>query len=351
MFRLLFAFSLMLAALPAFTSAVQAASFDCSKASSFFEKTICGDPSLSAADETLAVAYATALGGLSSQAADRVRADQRSWLDFASRLCTQDAQPMSAGNFPLVEGAYSSNCLQSEFTSRIGVLEGSRMMGKLRIYPVSAYAVFVDPEADPEDAWRVGHQAFSAPRIDGQTPEAKAFNSFVDTKLGDFATTLAAAGPTGRGLETGSDEDADLKVTAVLPSRITVERTDSSFGHGAAHGEYAITYLHFLREEQRALMAEDVFSGEDWQAILTKAVTDELHREIAADDLMLSDDTDLTLVVTDPQRWDFTDKALLIQFQPYEVSYYAYGAPTVRVPWAQLSGITTEQASTIAAGY
>jgi uncharacterized protein len=59
-------FVLALAALLLFVPIAQAASFDCSKAGTSFEKAICDNPELSKQDEVLAQAYATALGGLST---------------------------------------------------------------------------------------------------------------------------------------------------------------------------------------------------------------------------------------------------------------------------------------------
>jgi len=351
MLRLFLVLSLAVVAVPAATSAPQAASFDCSKASSFFETAICGDPPLSASDETLAVAYATAIGGLSREAADRLRAEQRRWLDFASRVCTTDGEPMNRDNFPIGEEVYHINCLLSEFSSRVEVLESSRMIEGLRIVPVSAYAVFIDPETGTGDAGHVGNQSYSAPRIDSQSTEAKTFNALIDAELGDFAITLVAAGMAGNGLPTGSDEGVSLAIKEVLPSRITVERNDSFYGHGAAHGQYSITYLHFLRNEQRALTAEDMFVGETWKLALVKEVTDEIHRQIAAEDLMLGEGFDLTPTITNPRNWDFTDRALIVQFQPYEISAYAYGAPTISVPWTALTAILNENAATISSGY
>ena len=55
------------------------ASFDCSKAQSPLEHAICAKPDLSAADDTLGSAYATALGGLSGDAEQKLRASQNAW--------------------------------------------------------------------------------------------------------------------------------------------------------------------------------------------------------------------------------------------------------------------------------
>src|SRR5688572_2855973 len=70
-----------------------AASFDCSKASTAYERAICDNADLSALDETLAVAFATATGGLSKPAIVVMRENQRNWIKFAERACTVDAEP------------------------------------------------------------------------------------------------------------------------------------------------------------------------------------------------------------------------------------------------------------------
>ena len=49
-----------------------------------------------------------------------------------------------------------------------------------------------------------------------------------------------------------------------------------------------------------------------------------------------------------PLRWDFSEEGLVIQFNIYEVTAYAMGAPTVTIPWGDLSAITTERAEHIA---
>src|SRR5690606_25836953 len=76
----------------AMVAPAQAASFACARAGTAFEHAICDNPRLSAADDTLAIAFATAIGGLSQSGVNAMRVDQRNWLDFAARSCTDDAQ-------------------------------------------------------------------------------------------------------------------------------------------------------------------------------------------------------------------------------------------------------------------
>lgn len=71
--KLLFASSLLVSPLIS-----TAASFDCTKASTQIEKTICGNDSISRLDEVLASAYKAAK--LSSADPDRLQADQKEWV-------------------------------------------------------------------------------------------------------------------------------------------------------------------------------------------------------------------------------------------------------------------------------
>jgi uncharacterized protein len=116
--------------------AAQAASFDCAKAGTSFEKAICADEGLSSQDEILAQAYATALGGLSTNAANEVKAGQKGWLSYAQRACSDEAEPIT--------GAYDeeqTQCLATTFRNRIRALEASRMQGGYRFYPIDRYHV------------------------------------------------------------------------------------------------------------------------------------------------------------------------------------------------------------------
>lgn len=72
---------------PATTAA--AASFDCARATTAIEKTICGDPALSKADERLAEVYASAVAV--SLSPSTVRAEQSRWLAQRDKLTSVDA--------------------------------------------------------------------------------------------------------------------------------------------------------------------------------------------------------------------------------------------------------------------
>ena len=61
---------------------------------------------------------------------------------------------------------------------------------------------------------------------------------------------------------------------------------------------------------------------------------------------------DIAEIVVEPSRWDLSnDYGLVIQFEPYEVSAYAYGAPTITIPWDKLDAIKAETQDMVRYGY
>ena len=93
---------LLLLSLYALTPPAHSASFDCSKASSPVEKTICADKQLSDLDELLLLSYKKALVG--SANATALKAEQQAWLKKERNVCADKA------------------CLTQAYTSRLATL-------------------------------------------------------------------------------------------------------------------------------------------------------------------------------------------------------------------------------------
>ena len=75
--------------------AAQAASYDCTRASTAAEIAVCSNPSLNRMDEDLAVLYRSVLNRLPPRRAEMVRDDQRSWL-IARDSCGADVRCLRA---------------------------------------------------------------------------------------------------------------------------------------------------------------------------------------------------------------------------------------------------------------
>lgn len=73
----------------------QAASFDCTRADTAAEIAVCANPELNRLDEELAVLYRSLLNELPFRQAERVRQDQRSWLQ-ARNSCGADVRCLRA---------------------------------------------------------------------------------------------------------------------------------------------------------------------------------------------------------------------------------------------------------------
>lgn len=342
MIRLLAAIAaLPMLALAPVTLPARAASFDCGKAATSFEKAICADPAISQQDEILAQAYATALGGLSKPAAAEVTAAQKSWLTYAERVCSEDAEPIAA--------AYDEDqlgCLGATFRNRVSDLEASRMLGGYRFYPLDRFLVQKDTEAMPGDFTKLADKAFHTVKIDRADDTAAAFNTMVDGLVADQGTFFDAGTTDIATDDDTSDYDITTKVDEVTRRRITLRTNQYWYGHGAAHGNYFITYKHFLVDEKRPLVPSDIFEGE-WETRLTELALPAIKEQLGENYFDGSDDN-VKPIVIDPLRWNFSEEGLVIQFNIYEVTAYAIGAPTLTIPWDKLGGVLTDNADNIA---
>ena len=75
--------------------AAQAASYDCTQATTPAEIAVCANPGLNQLDEELAVLYRSLLNSLPSRQADRMQQDQRSWLK-ARNSCGAEVRCLKA---------------------------------------------------------------------------------------------------------------------------------------------------------------------------------------------------------------------------------------------------------------
>ena len=315
-----------------------AASFDCAKATTPFEHAICVDPGLSMKDEVMAKAFATALGGLSQPAEAELRDGQRDWLAFAQASCTNDARLLTTGSYDEDQ----RTCLAQVYDDRTSVLESSRMISGMRFYPQTHYAVLPDvgPDASPDFPTATYDAALA--QVDG-SDTAGGFNRFMveqGAKLSGSLLDPAVSGDLAK-LDATVDVSTQLTVTEVTPKRISGTILTYQYNHGGAHGGSYLGNFHYMREAGRGLVAADLFKDNAWQKRLLDLSVKQLTADLG-DALMLDDPASLQEAVVDPERWRITEKGLEIQFEQYEVSAYANGAPTVTLPWNGLEDVLRE---------
>ncbi len=110
----------------------RAASYDCARATSAVERTICANPRLSRLDEELASAFASMLGVVANPAALRER--QREWMRERD-ACADE------------------HCLERLYIRRVaGLRAGTRPLAESRAAALGIYERRVDGAADPHAA-------------------------------------------------------------------------------------------------------------------------------------------------------------------------------------------------------
>ena len=78
-----------------------AASFDCKKAATWVEKTVCSNPELSKLDEDLAKAYSDALASLSPEGQQETKQYQKQWLKEISPYCEAGPEEILQRDIPI----------------------------------------------------------------------------------------------------------------------------------------------------------------------------------------------------------------------------------------------------------
>ncbi len=293
--------------------AAEGPSFDCAKAGSVGEKTICADPALQAQDRALASAYRAASGKLSPEGRAALLNGQRQWLAMIGAVC---AGP------PDFHFKDARQCLKSEYEERRKRLETAvTVSGGLEFHRVDIYKLRkVD---DPKDN-SGSHAGFlttdkSYPRIDlPKNASERAFNK-----------SLRDQSAEGIGEEGGTDEDFGYDDLAATARLISVRTTGGFYAHGAAHGQHLTSTVNWLRAEGRELRASDVFApGTPWLRVLREHCFAEVaHYGFVKNAAELDD------IVSRPSSWTLGPKGLTVLFNSYQVASYADGRPEVTIPW------------------
>lgn len=347
------------AALGTLAAPALAASFDCAKASTPFEKAICTNAELSAADDHLSKTYATARSGLSEAAATQLRDSQRQWLSYVNRACTPNGKPLTKGSFDEA-GLY---CLIELFNSRSKMLEQSRMQGGWRFFPVSQYAASPDPTAEymPNWRWPVDRRELNFVQIDSPNGIARTLNTLLEQHARQMPPILGesrTAGDDGSAKEDSCSQSCDTINSITIQDvagddRISLRVLAYWNGHGANHGNWLTSNLHYLVKEQRWLDSLDLFSGgSGWEHKLYDLTLAKLQARFAETENMNSNyRVSVAEAILDPTRWDLSNPyALGIQFQLYEVTSYADGEPLVRISWEELAPYLNSSADRLLAG-
>ncbi|GLR80180.1 DUF1311 domain-containing protein (plasmid) [Azospirillum oryzae] len=277
-----------------------AASFDCGKAGSAVEKSICSTPALDAADAAMGAGYEALLGDLAADEAGRsfARAGQRAWTLRRNRACGFDAKAGSNAGSGYDDPA---DCLQAETERR------TRQLAALRADPAlgARLRTRVLTEGRPGSSL---HIKAERPEIaDPAHPGVVAFNDtvrrFVDGEIRRFRESSA---------DLPDRIEAELILTAdsyvVTPALLSVQfRGEGVQGNGFRYA--AALTVDLVRGDVPT--PARMFGAESWLTVAIAAC----RRELAADpDLVPEcDGPDLR----DPRSWRFEpDRAVATLLLP-----------------------------------
>ncbi len=292
---------------------IHAASFDCSKAKSTFEKTICTDPEISMFDETLANSYSNANKMLSDKGKRILRESQERWLQFMNDVC-----------FKYKNDETASVCVKQMYRKRIEDMKTAAIqIGPFMFSRIDYYFSKSDDEFG-----RPFQGQTSYPRIDNPLSESqKKWNAVMAPKSNAEGEGWCDGGP--------GDIGIGFEVKSATETTISSQQGNWMYCHGTPHGysgTKGVTYI--LNPVPHLLTALDLFDPDkSWKTFLTDKCYSVL--EIKAQGTKINRDR-VAHVVTNAQSWSLTNEGLVVTISPYVVLAYAYGTTEVTIPWKDL---------------
>jgi len=303
-----------IAAAPAFARV--GPSFDCSKASSRIEKTICGSDELAKADADLAAAFNALSAKLDKPAKEHLAQDEVRWIARRNKECTGTA-------------AMFFDCLKNGYPERI---ERLKVLGD-GPYP------FVSTQLVAKSG-----------KVKEVTYDARAAYPQFDGKGADFgATNRSFAGPAAKAVaETVPTSDVDVDreqewsyeqdfvLHRPTATAITVVVSYYSFTGGAhPNGGLAATLVDL--RTGKVVGPNGVF-GDNWLKTLLPIVTASLKKEFEKregfDDAL--EPAKLGKMLEEADRYAFEKDHLSVIFNRYDVGPYVVGDYRVDIPYTRL---------------
>lgn len=319
----------------------RAASFDCAKAATAQEKTICASPALSAADDQMAAAYKAWIAAAPPAWAAGIRENQIAWLRTRNTGC-----PAADANNPI------ATCLSNAYKNRIDDLQGmvQHFAGVTFVAQAITLTARDEPGSLPTWATEVtpgfGTLQATWPQAISAAPQWIAWNNAVVPAILRAANTDEESSASDwKGLVHPTvDRELTFTVERVNTQWVSASILDFYDGHGA-HPMQNNWQFYWMLGPQRALKPEDVFlPSSGWEAFMEKRLDSYLHQTLDAQSSgnyqtwFPNNGAPAALqgLVTNPADWTLDPKGLSIFFQPYQVACYACTPNPMTVPWPDL---------------
>jgi uncharacterized protein len=282
--------------IPAAASALHAASFDCSKARTLPERTICSDPKLSAADDEMAALYKAALAGNARLllTAQELKADQVAWLTLFQMRCKNAA------------------CLSASYRDRIRTLKN---IGDTAPAPVPARVTVVDESLGDAGAFPQIHSSSFHPGVE-------LFNSVVRRLVMEMRRQFGA-----------SKVDFNFE-TSLLGGRVASSYARIAAATGGAHPMPVRLVVNVDLNLIKEIALADLFAPRSaYFALLSRLTLADLKRQSDAYGWEGEAKKDLF------DDFTFSESGLVIHFPPYVAGSYADGDLEVMLSLDQLRGV------------
>lgn len=305
---------------------VSAASFDCSRATTWHDRLICQTSALSALDRQVGQLYQQKRAMLSPHGAELLQSSERSWLRYIDTVCAKTLSPTNDSR------SNSTSCLQTQYQERLTEL--AQVAQKLGPFVFNRIDMFA---AEPHDAsdqsgsvpgFYIQHLAF--PQIDNLNSTAVAtWNKAYDK--GDVAK--GAECDSGMG-----DEDNNYSVGYANQHVTSIQWSLSDYCHGTPHGFFTFRTENLIWDQNsRTLAPSDIFT-DGWVPKLQRLFRNALLAQgwRPPDNQADSVWKEVEGTVVDPSHWLFTKDGLSVSFGAYAGGCYVCNPGTPTVPWNDL---------------
>jgi uncharacterized protein len=219
-------------------TAVQAASFDCEKATSDIEHSICNNPDLSSLDDQLTENYQSAMANLPADQADALRTEQRSWLKQRNACNGQES---------CLSELFSQRAAQLQNTARQAASALDKIIASIPADPAAAAQQLQQYRGPLASAWLIYLHQF-APTSKVTDAEVETRHQSVIKAMNDDSFSQSVL----RDIENDPKTGHDVAVLTLL--RMTIERA----GYENADGR---PYVHCFIFKQQGAAAYNAFGA------------------------------------------------------------------------------------------
>ena len=312
------------------------ASFDCSLSIlNTTEQFICKNPEISDLDTRMAAVYTENFKKLSPTNRVAYLNGQRDWLKYWPQSCQRTYNPEQDASIFMA-------CAKREYENRLELLPVRKLNNRWLVFNVARYSVTkADPASVPDWVKTVDHSLIY-PKIETQNLSATELQNANQLNLwiGSVVKKLGLKNRISLN-EDSMDSFLDLTINDVSPDIFRLQ-TRYYFNGFGAHGNSVLNNFHYSLSMNRELKETDIFQGA-WKGDTSQKIYRNLKKEFA-EMVLVDSSTPVAQSIARVQSWKLKKEGMLLEFNPYELTAYAAGAPEVKIDWDDFSSYLTDYA-------